>query len=265
MLQMKYVDNESMFELNPNRKVRVQIIEDNLEVVIIEDLYIDPDKIINYLSQVPLPDKYIDPSPYPDYRLDIQYFIPMSFYDGISQDITSNTALHRKHSKTGTWQHPNRALVVNWFDSEHRGQNWINRDSERRVEGSTYRPHADPQIISGIAYLTPGGTSGTGFFRHKKSGLLFNSYSPDQEGYYLSRKGNHKAELDYQHRAYLQHINQRGREPELYTTGSDHEWEMIARVDGLYNSAVLFPSSVFHSALIEPNQENRLIQLITME
>ena len=97
-------------------------------------------------------------------------------------------------------------------------------------------PHVDatePGRLALVHFLAPGGAEGTGFFRHRASGL--EAIEPANEAAYFARL---RAEC--------------ATPPIGYPDGDTALFERIAAFEGRYNRALLYRSHLLHSGLIPP-------------
>jgi len=80
--------------------------------------------------------------------------------------------------------------------------------------------HYDQTVWAAVVYLTPNPIldSGTALFRHKETGIFFN---------------NENSKVDY---------NEVGSNPE--------DWEVIAETKNIYNRAVIYNGSYYHSSVV---------------
>jgi hypothetical protein len=97
-------------------------------------------------------------------------------------------------------------------------------------------PHVDavePGRLALIHYLVPDETGGTAFYRHRSTGF---------ETIDASRRDPYFAALN-------RDLAKHGA-PESYIAGDTPLFERIARIDGVYNRALLYRSSLLHSGEI---------------
>lgn len=97
-------------------------------------------------------------------------------------------------------------------------------------------PHVDalePGRLALIHYLVPGGTDGTAFYRHRSTRF---------ETIDAARRARYYAALDAELRA--------GGAPSSYIAGDTALFEQTGHLDGAYNRALLYRSSVLHSGAI---------------
>jgi hypothetical protein len=99
-------------------------------------------------------------------------------------------------------------------------------------------PHCDAydaRRIAMVHYLSPGDRHGTGFFRHRATG--FESVDAQRAGIYPHQVD---AELRYG-----------SPPPPDYWTGDGALFERIFAVEAKYNRAIVYPSFLLHSGLID--------------
>ncbi len=95
-------------------------------------------------------------------------------------------------------------------------------------------PHfdtSDPDVIAMLHYLAP--TAGTGFFRHRASGIEV--VTPDNASHFISLAGAERAAT-----------------PPGYIAQSNCHYELLTTIEGLANRIVFYPGCLLHSALITP-------------
>jgi hypothetical protein len=99
-------------------------------------------------------------------------------------------------------------------------------------------PHFDastPYHMAVLLYLCDESHGGTGFYRHKATGLQ------------QITAANRDIYLD----AYYREINER-RPPARYFDGSDEQFTFLGMIPARFNRLVVYPGSLLHSACINP-------------
>lgn len=126
--------------------------------------------------------------------------------------------------------------VTYWSDEQYTGSYQFTTSRDRSWI------HADQTTKwAGVCYLTPDAplSSGTGLFKHKKTGLSFAPKNPD---------GSYNMDI----------LN------EIYKDSQDiTKWELVDRIGNIYNRLVLYRGDYFHISLDYFGQDindGRLIQ-----
>ncbi|TNE40315.1 MAG: hypothetical protein EP347_03745 [Alphaproteobacteria bacterium] len=103
-------------------------------------------------------------------------------------------------------------------------------------------PHFDFPALEAFAalhYIAEGDFGGTGFFRHKPTGI--ERITPDN--------------LDAFQAARTAHLNEVGPPPPGYINGSTDQFKLIGQADYKPNRLVIYPGSLLHSGLIDPARD----------
>lgn len=100
-------------------------------------------------------------------------------------------------------------------------------------------PHYDttnPRMLAVLIYLSGPPHGGTGFYRHKATGI--ERMTLDNIADYNTALADEMAERDAL--------------PRRYFDNSDDQFTCIGKVDAAYNRAVIYPANLLHSGLIDP-------------
>lgn len=139
----------------------------------------------------------------------------------------------------------------------------INSRKLESIHPKQQAPHIDyAQPIVAILHLTKRAPAGaTGFYRHRTTGIQRLPATPTIElAEQMQREGfSPLSGPDY--KAFIKRISYDGVEnyatPELGTgvPSSNMSWELLGKIDGLFNRLVIFPGECFHSPLYNPVRE----------
>lgn len=189
-------------------------------------------------------------------------------------DLLSILETHPIEIEWGKWGHSTYLRVMeirkmfNYLGAAHYGVTDID-DIVKRIQlqfnivnggmpcnYTTIIPHIDPAMLAFSLFLNKDAKGGTGFYKHKKSGVDFQvdyfdadfkkteTYWQIHETYRKAKKHDYETVLD------SRNIN-------------EDDWELQFVVDAAYNRFVMHPSYIFHSAYVEKEwyQEEKRVSL----
>tara|TARA_B100001750_G_scaffold206842_1_gene184757 strand:- start:953 stop:1798 length:846 start_codon:yes stop_codon:yes gene_type:complete len=256
-----FADNLALFELNSNMEVRVEMIEEIYPVVIIENLYEDPDKMYDFVDRLPIPIADIEGKKHYGNRFTIDNFIA-------NEKFLTNLSMILLHKLDMFDLIP----IEHLKDVTNNNQfclNTIHQDKKYGVTGDqrkeSYIPHSDFNAITSIIYLTKDDikTNGTGIYKHKKSQSVGYPQDDFQMDYLCDKEGLSKQ--DMKTKLGVLELNPTPLKYNECMLESNDEWELLWRSEGKFNSMVSYMGGLFHSALFDINEledKKRLSQVV---
>ena len=239
---IKFYDTQKLFELNPDMKIKTIMLEDTFPIVIIDNFYKNPDPIRDLCFNTPisLTTQHFDTG-FTGRRGNLMFFNDnKTYYKDITKIILDGLKLK---SFIQTELANDREFLFNVYDENE------NTTNASRV----CLPHSDTGIAAGICYLNKeeeGELMGTGFYKHKESGISGIPNSELQLDWYCTQNG-------YDQKWYYEHVNKWRPviwNPEDFTSSvvkGNKDWEMIGQSTGSYNQQIFYVGVMLHSALID--------------
>lgn len=194
--------------LNPAASVRVESIGTDCPVLVVDDVYADPDAVRAL-------------------ALRGRYDASLAYYPGLHSDIPAADLqdlyadLARLLGALGRPAVPPRA-----FSSDF---SVVTTPAAQMLAGQKH-PHVDGLPLAGVVYLSPGLEVGTSFFRHVPTGLALLRTEPEAEAYNLWLREHGET-----------------TQPDTYAVEQPAVWERLHTVAGRYNRLALYPGNAFHS------------------
>ncbi len=194
--------------VNPNARVRVEMVAGVIPVLFIEDFYADPHEVRA---------------------------------EGLAGAFDQSIALYPgRHAPIET--PAGRAVVAHVCNVlNHLGERIYEAETTvtdfsilttkaKDLLGAQKHPHIDPTPVLGLVYLNPGSSQGTCLFRNRLLGI------------HTVRTEDEKAALQkfYQDEGPTY-------APDTYDLTGNPVWEKIFTIEGVFNRFVLYPGNVFHS------------------
>tara|TARA_B100000809_G_C15125770_1_gene526170 strand:- start:627 stop:1544 length:918 start_codon:yes stop_codon:yes gene_type:complete len=258
---MEFYDNESMFELGSKMKVRVEMIGGDdphgggfrggkYPVVIIDDVYKDPDRISDFVNTLPVPLANCNYEKYYGNRITIDNFIG-------NENFLNTLAMLLLHKLEMT-------DMITYDTATNNNQfcvNIIHNDKEHGVTGTqrkeSYIPHSDPSLITSILYLNKDDeleTNGTGIYRHIKSDLVGYPQDDLQSDWITDCEKKGGAPIDNSTMRMKKEVLENAPVELKYDEcvfANNDEWELLWESTGKYNQMVSYMGGMFHSALFD--------------
>lgn len=125
--------------------------------------------------------------------------------------------------------------------SDYRGYFSLITKTGTELSSGQKMPHfdtAEPYYFAVVHYLNDGPHGGTGFFRHKPSGIERVSF--DRVDRFVRRA--------------KQYISGNGPPAGGYCLGDDH-FELLEQVDYVKNRLIIYPGNILHSALVDESRD----------
>lgn len=198
----------SPFVLNPGARLHVETIAGVGQIIVIDDVYADPDAVRAQALQG-------------------VYDSTLAYYPGVHSTI-AKTALAPLFAQL--------AAIVNAvsgpicapeaFVSDF---SFVTTPADQMLACQKH-PHVDGLPLAGVAYLSPQLTIGTSFFRHRPTGLALVRGDEDNQRYgaWLTEHGD-------------------ATQPATYAVADDSTWEQLHTLEGRYNRMVMYPGNLFHA------------------
>jgi len=190
------------------------------------------------------------------------------------EDLLSIIETHPIEMEWGKWGHPTHLKLMfirkmfNYLASEYYGvTDIVDLEDKLRLQFNivnggmpcnytTIIPHIDPAMLAFSLFLNKDCEGGTGFYKHKKSGIdyqveYFDEGFKKTEKYWQIHETYRKAKKhDYETILDSRNIH-------------EDDWELQYVVDAQYNRFVMHPSYIFHSAYVEKEwyQEEKRVSL----
>ncbi len=199
---------QDVFALNPSAQVHVQTFGDGCPVLVIDNLYADPDAVRrlalggNYDSTLAY---------YPGVHSTIPAAQLSPLFATLAQLVGQTSGMH---------------CTAEDFQSDFSLVTTPARDMLAKQK----HPHVDGVPLAGVVYLSPGSPVGTAFFRHRPTGLALVLNQEDQARYntWLETEGEHT-------------------QPATYAVTDGDVWEHLYTTEPRYNRLVIYPGNAFHS------------------
>lgn len=198
----------SPFALNPGARLHIETIAGVGQIIVIDDFFADPDAVRRL-------------------ALGGDYDSTLAYYPGVHATIPAPllAPLFEQiaaivNSLSGPICDPAAFISDFSFVTTPAGQ----------MLARQKHPHVDGVPLAGVAYLSPGLTIGTSFFRHRPTGLAMIRSEADSQRYsaWLDEHGD-------------------ATQPSTYAVDDGATWEQLHTLEGAYNRMVMYPGNLFHS------------------
>jgi len=198
----------SLFALNPAATLSVECTPAGTQVLVVDDFYADPQAV----RAAALAGRY-DAS--------TAYYPGM--HSGIDREETAAlfATLTRMFSLLGNVRAVTDSI---WSDFS------IVTTPAAQMLAKQKHPHVDPVPLAGLVYLNDEYEVGTGFFRHRPTGLATMVSLEDAKRY----------------QAWLDEFGE-ASQPETYAVGDDGPWERVYSLRGKFNRLVMYAGNAFHA------------------
>lgn len=255
---MRFIDVEEMFELNPDMKIETTTLEDGINVIEIDNFYRNPELILQFADNVPIPKNFESSTiGNPTYYYSQIDFFSKLHMKKISDIATELMNIHPSYCMNGEYlTHKVKELMLHF------------RPAVIDDDVGYYPPHQDDPLVTALVYLSKNDERGTLMYRHKKSGLTYYPKSMVQTEYYHKAIKQNKYSHDFQVGQYVEDIMKMLKEDNWNqpVLQDNDRWEIIYKTSGKFNSAVIFPSAQLHSPNVEKNcKKERIIQTMYLE
>ncbi|MFQ2453519.1 DUF6445 family protein [Aeromonas caviae] len=238
------------FYLNPNRVIKeVKLPEKIGSIYIIEDLYLEPDRVVWLANQL----NYSGFSNNAQFK---RYIGERATVSVLHEDLKKIV-----HSLTNT------SLPLTAFRPVETLFTKFNTSDIKDMDVRQFVPHVDnDSITSSLIYLFDDRNlefGGTAFYKHKPSGLSVLPHFPNEEVSSLMKKESLNPSLKADFVKYIKNImyselDVMERHPGF--TGlpqSSKCWELLYMAKPKYNSQIVFPAQIFHSPVIQSTEHRK--------
>jgi len=263
---LKFFDPEEVFELNPDMKVQLLNVEDNYPVVLIDDVYKNPDMVREVALSTPVPLK----SHFSARRGQLYNF----FYNWDTCKTLSKVLIEGLKLDTCL---PDKDVVL---DNGKLFAFNVFEPKDFPSPPETYiAPHSDTSIIASVLYLNKDDEApiGTGIYQHIPSGLILypqhdmhfewicQQYNISPTDYIdkivsYDKTSSHGLQpinslnLDKKIDEVIYHGSRDVRGESTYTVKGNSEWKLLYESPGTYNQLCSYVGGTFHSPLINNTQ-----------
>lgn len=199
---------DGVFLLNEQARVHVESIPGGCQVLVVDDLYADPDAVRAS-------------------ALAGSFDSSLAYYPGVHSSIRSEQ-LHALYTRL--------AKLISLTSGAHCNVEDFRSDFSlvttpaKDMLAKQKHPHIDGSVLGGVVYLSPNLTIGTSFFRHVPLGLSMLCTPEETERYnvWLDQEGERE-------------------QPVTYAVEDGVSWQQLHTISGRYNRAVFYPGNAFHS------------------
>jgi len=266
---INFFDSEKIFELNPDMKVRIFNITDNHPVVLIDDVYKNPDMVREVALNTPVPlNTFFSARRGQLYN----FFDNRTGAETLSKILIEGLKLDTCLPE-GMILDNGKLFAFNVFEPKD-----FPYPPKKYVP-----PHSDGSIIASYVYLNKDDETpiGTGLYQHIPSGLIV---YPQHDVHYewVCQQDNVSPEeyiekiVKYNKTSSSENKNSDGTPPHYsrgensYTGEDTGEWKLLYESSGTYNQLFSHVAGTFHSPLIKNIQfgsanYNRINQVIFWE
>jgi len=253
---LKFFDPEEVFELNPNMKVQIFNVVDNYPVVLINDLYKNPDMVREVALNTPVPKKtYFSARRGQLYNFFDNWETCKTLSKILIEGLKLDTILYEKDIKV---LDNGKLFAFNVFEPEN-----FPSPPESYVP-----PHSDTSIIASVLFLNKDDETpiGTGIYQHIPSGLILypqhdihfewicqqwnmspEDYIDEIVKYDKSASVHQNSEPDDNA---IYHGSRKVRGESTYTVKGNNEWKLLYQSPGTFNQLCSYVAGTFHSPLI---------------
>tara|TARA_B100000809_G_C15037830_1_gene494430 strand:+ start:403 stop:1245 length:843 start_codon:yes stop_codon:yes gene_type:complete len=267
---LKFFDPEEVFELNPDMKVQIFNVKDNYPVVLIDDVYKNPDMVREVALSTPVPQKtFFSAKRGQLYNFFDNWDTCKTLSKVLIEGLKLDTCLP---DKVEVLDNGEKLFAFNVFEPKN-----FPSPPESYVP-----PHSDTSIIASVLYLNKDDETpiGTGIYQHIPSGLILypqhdmhfewicqqDNISPtdyiDKIVKYDKTASQHQNKDDA-----IYHGSSQARGESTYTVKGNSEWKLLYESPGTFNQICSYVGGTFHSPLINNTQFssanfNRINQVI---
>ncbi|MBS83000.1 MAG: hypothetical protein CMD65_02565 [Gammaproteobacteria bacterium] len=243
-------DNNEMFRLNLDMEVHTTLIEGKYLVVIIDNVYENPDMVRDFVLQSPLPQ-------FPTYKKYGYHRYQRSDLYNLEEKIKPLLGLFV--SKFQLMHYPN----FKDLKMKHKNQFLCNVFSNFNVESLERYPHSDKSVLSSILYLNPPPDDhlGTAVCRHKLSDICVYPRHPLHVDWITNIEGLESSTYLDKVSKYEKYME---KAPPIKEVSTDIDnWEIIYQSQGKYNSMITYFGGLLHYPVLKNNKPINITDRLT--
>jgi hypothetical protein len=246
-MNLNFYDTEEVFKLNPDMKVQVLSISNKYPIVLIDDVYKNPDMVREIALNTPIPlETYFSAT-----RGQLYNF----FGNWHTAQTLSNLLIKELQISTCFDENVPDDIVLD--NNKLFAFNVMNPKDFPCPPDKYVPPHSDGCMIASVIYLNkdPETPIGTGVYQHIPSGLIIYPQH-DIHFEWICQQDNiepkeYMLKLDEYEKTVTPHTgNAEARGDSTYTVKGNSEWKLLYESPGTYNQLCAYVAGAFHSPLV---------------
>lgn len=240
---IKYYDTDTIFKLNPDMDITVKYLQGKYPVLIINNVYCNPDMVRDLCLNTPVPytSRMVETA-YPGRRGELSNFIDSDIFFKTLSDIIVDKLGIKKHFNKDIILRNNGEFLFNVFDSDE------NTSNEHRYT----LPHSDASMVASVIYLNKDDEEpvGTSIYRNIKHDIIIKP-SHDYHLHWVCDIDN------VSHNDYMNKVIDFQNETHVCTDNhvldGNCDYEKLIETTGEYNQMIAYIGGMLHSPMIDYN------------